>query len=47
MSLARGTVAVLAGAVFGVFAIVIGLEAAAWALNAILVPGPGASGRDS
>ena len=41
MSLARGTVAVLAGAVFGVFAIVMGLEAAAWALNAILVPGAG------
>ena len=41
MSLARGTVAVLAGAVFGVFAIVIGLEAAAWALNAVLVPGAG------
>ena len=41
MSLARGTVAVLAGAVFGVFAIVIGLVAAAWALNAILVPGAG------
>jgi uncharacterized small protein (DUF1192 family) len=41
MSLARGTVAVLAGAVFGVFAIAIGLEAAAWALNAILVPGAG------
>ncbi len=41
MSLARGTVAVLAGAVFGVFAIVMGLEAAAWGLNAILVPGAG------
>ena len=40
-SLLRGTVAVLAGAVFGVFAIFIGLEAAAWALNAILVPGAG------
>lgn len=41
MSIARGTVAVAAGAVFGVFAIVMGLEAAAWALNAILVPGAG------
>ncbi len=41
MSLARGTAAVFAGAVFGVFAIVMGLEAAAWALNAILVPGAG------
>jgi Putative Actinobacterial Holin-X, holin superfamily III len=40
-SIFRGTVAVLAGAVFGVFAIVMGLEAAAWALNAILVPGAG------
>jgi Putative Actinobacterial Holin-X, holin superfamily III len=40
-SLLRGTVAVLAGAVFGVFAIFIGLEAAAWALNAILIPGAG------
>ncbi len=41
MSLLRGTAAVVAGAVFGVFAIVMGLEAAAWALNAILVPGAG------
>ncbi len=40
-SLLRGTVAVFAGAVFGVFAIFIGLEAAAWGLNAILVPGAG------
>ncbi len=40
-SLLRGTVAVLAGGVFGVFAIVMGLEAAAWGLNAILVPGAG------
>jgi len=40
-SLLRGTVAVLAGAVFGVFAIFIGLEAAAWGLNAVLVPGAG------
>jgi hypothetical protein len=41
MSIARGTAAVAAGAVFGVFAIVMGLEAAAWGLNAILVPGAG------
>lgn len=40
-SLLRGTAAVLAGAVFGVFAIFIGLEAAAWGLNALLVPGAG------
>jgi hypothetical protein len=40
-SLLRGTVAVAAGAVFGVFAIVMGLEAAAWGLNAVLVPGAG------
>jgi uncharacterized small protein (DUF1192 family) len=40
-SLAKGTAAVVAGAVFGVFAIVMGLEAAAWGLNAILVPGAG------
>ena len=40
-SLLRGTAAVAAGAVFGVFAIVMGLEAAAWGLNAILVPGAG------
>jgi uncharacterized membrane protein YgcG len=40
-SLLKGTIAVVAGAVFGVFAIVIGLEAAAWALNALLVPGAG------
>jgi hypothetical protein len=40
-TLLKGTVAVVAGAVFGVFAIFIGLEALAWALNAILVPGAG------
>jgi Putative Actinobacterial Holin-X, holin superfamily III len=40
-SLLKGTIAIVAGAVFGVFAIVIGLEAAAWALNALLVPGAG------
>ena len=41
MSLLRGTVAVAAGAVFGIFAIVFALETAAWALNAILIPGAG------
>ena len=40
-TLLKGTVAVVAGAVFGVFAIFIGLEALAWALNAVLVPGAG------
>jgi hypothetical protein len=40
-SILRGTAAVLAGAVFGVFAVFIGLEALAWALNAVLVPGAG------
>ena len=40
-SLARGAAAVAAGAVFAVFAIFMGLEAAAWAINAVLVPGAG------
>ncbi len=40
-TLMKGTIAVAAGAVFGVFAIFIGLEAAAWGLNAVLVPGAG------
>ena len=40
-SLLKGAIAIAAGAVFGVFAIVIGLEAAAWGLNAILVQGAG------
>jgi uncharacterized small protein (DUF1192 family)/Na+-transporting methylmalonyl-CoA/oxaloacetate decarboxylase gamma subunit len=40
-TLLKGVVAVAAGAVFGVFAIFIGLEAAAWGLNAVLVPGAG------
>jgi uncharacterized small protein (DUF1192 family) len=40
-SLLRGTAAIAAGAVFGVFAIFIGLEAAAWGLDAILVQGAG------
>ena len=40
-TLMKGTIAVVAGAVFGVFAIFIGLEALAWGLNAVLVPGAG------
>ena len=40
--LLKGTIAVAAGAVFGVFAIIIGLEALAWGLDAILVQGAGA-----
>jgi uncharacterized small protein (DUF1192 family) len=40
-TLLKGTIAVAAGAVFGVFAIFIGLEAAAWGINAALVPGAG------
>ena len=40
-SLARGTVAVLLGAVFGVFALIFLLETAAWGLNAILIQGAG------
>jgi hypothetical protein len=41
ITLLRGTIAIAAGAVFGVFAIFIGLEALAWGLNAVLVPGAG------
>ena len=40
-SLLRGTIAIAAGAVFGVFAIFIGLEALAWGLDAILIQGAG------
>src|SRR5262249_20616975 len=40
-TLARGTAAVLAGAVFGVFALIFVLEAIAWALNAVFVSGAG------
>jgi uncharacterized membrane protein YgcG len=40
-SLARGTVAVLLGAVFGVFALIFLLETAAWGLNAALIQGAG------
>jgi uncharacterized small protein (DUF1192 family) len=38
-SLARGAAAVAAGAVFGVFAVVLLLEAIAWVLDAILISG--------
>ncbi len=41
ITLLRGTIAVVAGAVFAVFAIFIGLEAVAWGLNAVLVRGAG------
>lgn len=40
-TLARGTVAVLAGAVFGIFALIYLLNAAAWALALIFVSGLG------
>jgi uncharacterized small protein (DUF1192 family) len=40
-SILRGTVAVAAGAVFGVFALIFVLETIAWALNAIFVSGAG------
>jgi len=40
-SLLRGTVAVAAGAVFGVFAFLFALETIAWALDAILIQGAG------
>jgi Putative Actinobacterial Holin-X, holin superfamily III len=40
-SLARGTAAVAAGAVFGVFAVIFGLETIAWALDDVFVPGTG------
>jgi Putative Actinobacterial Holin-X, holin superfamily III len=41
LSLMRGTGAVAAGAVFGIFALTLGLITAAWVLNAILVTGVG------
>jgi hypothetical protein len=41
ISLLRGTIAIAAGAVFGVFAIFIGLEALAWGLDSILIQGAG------
>ncbi|MDE3131992.1 MAG: phage holin family protein [Acidobacteriota bacterium] len=37
MTLLRGVGAVAAGAVFGIFAVIVGLFTAAWALDAILV----------
>jgi len=41
MSIARGTAAVAAGAVFGVFALIFGLSTLAWGINAIFVDGVG------
>jgi hypothetical protein len=41
ITLMKGTIAIAAGAVFGVFAIFIGLEALAWGINAAIVPGAG------
>jgi uncharacterized small protein (DUF1192 family) len=41
MSIARGTVAVAAGAVFGVFAVVFALAAIAWGINDAVVVGVG------
>lgn len=40
-SIARGTAAVAAGAVFGVFAVIFALETLAWALNAVFISGAG------
>jgi uncharacterized small protein (DUF1192 family) len=40
-SLARGAAAVAAGAVFGVFAVAVALNALAWGINAIVVDGAG------
>src|SRR5256885_2243052 len=40
-SIARGAAAVAAGAVFGVFMLVLLLEAVAWGIDAILVDGAG------
>jgi hypothetical protein len=40
-SIARGTAAVAAGAVFGVFALIFVLETIAWAINAIFISGTG------
>jgi len=41
LSLMRGTGAVAAGAVFGIFALILGLITLAWVANAILVTGVG------
>ena len=40
-SIVRGTVAIAAGAVFGVFAVVMALITAAWALDSVLINGTG------
>jgi uncharacterized small protein (DUF1192 family)/Sec-independent protein translocase protein TatA len=40
-SLARGAAAVIAGAIFGVFAVIYMLTAIAWAINAIFISGAG------
>jgi hypothetical protein len=40
-SIAKGTVAVGAGAVFGVFAVIFALLSIAWALDAVIVSGAG------
>jgi uncharacterized membrane protein YqjE len=40
-SILRGTAAVAAGAVFGVFALIFMLETIAWAINAIFISGTG------
>jgi hypothetical protein len=41
MSLLRGTAAIAAGAVFGVFAVIFALITVAWALDAIFISGAG------
>ena len=41
MSIARGAVAIAAGAVFGVFAVIFALAALAWGLNDVVVSGVG------
>lgn len=41
MSIARGAVAVAAGAVFGVFAVIFALMALAWGIDDVLVSGTG------
>ncbi|HEY4829994.1 MAG TPA: phage holin family protein [Solirubrobacteraceae bacterium] len=41
MNLLRGTAAVAAGAVFGVFAVIFGLLTIAWVLDAIFIEGAG------
>jgi hypothetical protein len=42
LSLLRGTGAVAAGAVFGIFAVITGLMALGWGIDAIIVTGVGA-----